>query len=217
MVQKRKRPCRPRPSVLPSLSLTSGRSEPAWHLLLLTRHCQKLQLLRLPVWKATGRAGGSGSLAVTWGPGHFPGTGFAGSSRRKFWVCSASPWTLPSQDCRGSLSRSGCSFSNTCSPRHATLMATLEQAGSQMGSGSRPTSSAVCIFSSGGSLPRTCRPALCVFRVLRTQRPTSAPKPHTHHCPRPQIHPTQQLRHRPLLGCTPEPHSQLEDRGKKEG
>lgn len=39
--------------------------------------------------------------------------------------------------------------------------------------------------------------------TANTQGPTSARKPHTHHCPPPRIHLTQQLRHRPLSGCTP--------------
>lgn len=59
-----------------SQSLTSRQSEPGWYPLLLIHHCQKQQLRKHPVWKAT-RGGGSGFPAVTQGQSHFPETGFS--------------------------------------------------------------------------------------------------------------------------------------------
>lgn len=63
------------------------------------------------------------------------------------------------------------------------------------------------VGSPGHALPHTRGGPGSAFsdfpKKAKTQGPTSARKPHTHHCPRPRIHLTQQLRHRPLSGCTP--------------
>lgn len=111
--------CRPHPSAPPSLPLTSGRSEPGWHPLLLIHHCRKQRLPRHPAWKATqGRQKGSGWSEVTWGQSHFPETGFSlgGSSilEEEGLGLLSLPVDPAHKDFR-SLSQGGCSFPSTCS------------------------------------------------------------------------------------------------------
>lgn len=215
------------PLTLPSLSLTSGQSEPGLHPLLLIRHCQKQRLLKHPVWKAISERKRVIHPCGDLGPKSF--------SRNR--VLSGKVQLDPKEQSVGRSaqipcrpfhpiialdpSQRGCPVSSTCPPSLTPLMAIVELAFSQIRSAPSPRRSCtVCIFgiapnraawgvgvwghpgkSSCGSLPHTLETQTLRTQSSqrsRTQGPTSVRTPHTHHCPQPRIHLTRQLRHRPL-------------------
>lgn len=138
---------------LPSLSLTSGQSEPALHPLLLIRHCQKQRLLKHPVWKAISERKRVIHPCGDLGPKSF--------SRNR--VLSGKVQLDPKEESVGRSAQlpcrpfhpiialdpfqRGCPVSSTCPPSLTPLMAIVELAFSQIQSAPSPRRScAVCIF-----------------------------------------------------------------------